>query len=211
MAQQVLQRYSSKTNGKDAAKGPDSLLIQASGTRDLSQMNYSRSGVTEKGSSLSRLYQSANQKTITDNGNETVIDADNPYESESDIASRILDEKYSRINEINKRKSDPLRYIKDKYQRADSPYFRSDLSESERQAAYHNETEWLFKGKAQSYDFRDAAFRGETLNGEIQVENERVFQRAQVNQQIDMLFIGIIFRCRRVRILHLRYHRLIIC
>ncbi len=163
-------------------------MIQASGTRDLSQMNYSRSGVTEKGSSLSRLYQSANQKTITDNGNETVIDADNPYESESDIASRILDEKYSRINEINKRKSDPLRYIKDKYQRADSPYFRSDLSESERQAAYHNETEWLFKGKAQSYDFRDAAFRGETLNGEIQVENERVFQRAQVNQQIDMLF-----------------------
>ena len=122
-------------------------MIQASGTRDLSQVNYSRSGVTEKGSSLSRLYQSANQKTITDNGNETVIDANNRYESESDIASKILDEKYSRINEINKRKPDPLHYIKDKYQRADSPYFRSDLSESERQAAYHNETEWLFKGE----------------------------------------------------------------
>ncbi|WP_249713599.1 DUF4885 family protein, partial [Bacillus cereus] len=30
-------------------------------------------------------------------------------------------------------------------------------------------------------------FRGKTLNGEIQGENERVFQRAQVNQQIDML------------------------
>ena len=53
MAQQALQRYTSKTNVKDAAKGPDSLLIQASGTRDLSQVNYSRSGVTEKGSSLS--------------------------------------------------------------------------------------------------------------------------------------------------------------
>lgn len=56
MAQQVLQRYSSKTNGKDAAKGPDSLLIQASGTRDLSQMNYSRSGVTEKGSKFRPVY-----------------------------------------------------------------------------------------------------------------------------------------------------------
>ncbi|UZD74363.1 DUF4885 domain-containing protein [Bacillus siamensis] len=188
MAQQVLQQYSSKTNAKDAAKRPDRLLIQSGGTRDLSQVNYSRSGVTEKGSSLSRLYQSANQKTITDNGNETVIAADNPYESESDIASRILDEKYSRINEINKRKSDPLRFIKDKYQRPDSPYFRSDLTESERQAAYHNETEWLFKGKAQSYDFRDVAFRGETLNGEIQGENEKVFQRGQVNQQIGVLF-----------------------
>ncbi|GAA0132060.1 DUF4885 family protein [Bacillus velezensis] len=188
MAQQVLQQYSSKTNAKDAAKRPDRLLIQSGGTRDLSQVNYSRSGVTEKGSSLSRLYQSANQKTIADNGNETVIAADNPYESESDIASRILDEKYSRINEINKRKSDPLRFIKDKYQRPDSPYFRSDLTESERQAAYHNETEWLFKGKAQSYDFRDAAFRGETLNGEIQGENEKVFQRGQVNQQIGVLF-----------------------
>ncbi|MDU0813617.1 DUF4885 family protein [Bacillus siamensis] len=188
MAQQVLQQYSSKTNAKDAANRPDRLLIQSGGTRDLSQVNYSRSGVTEKGSSLSRLYQSANQKTIADNGNETVIAADNPYESESDIASRILDEKYSRINEINKRKSDPLRFIKDKYQRPDSPYFRSDLTESERQAAYHNETEWLFKGKAQSYDFRDAAFRGETLNGEIQGENEKVFQRGQVNQQIGVLF-----------------------
>ncbi|WP_045926338.1 DUF4885 family protein [Bacillus siamensis] len=188
MAQQVLQQYSSKTNAKDAAKRPDRLLIQSGGTRDLSQVNYSRSGVTEKGSSLSRLYQSANQKTIADNGNETVIAADNPYESESDIASRILDEKYSRINEINKRKSDPLHYIKDKYQRPDSPYFRSDLTESERQAAYHNETEWLFKGKAQSYDFRDAAFRGEKLNGEIQGENEKVFQRGQVNQQIGVLF-----------------------
>ncbi len=42
--------------------------------------------------------------------------------------------------------------------------------------------------KAQSYDFRDAAFRGETLNGEIQGENEKVFQRGQVNQQIGVLF-----------------------
>lgn len=188
MAQQVLQRYSSKTNVKDAAKGSAGLLKQAGGARDLSQVNYSRSGVAEKGSSLSRLYQSANQKTVTDTGTETVIQANNPYESESDIAIRIFDEKYSRINEINKRKPDPLGYIKDKYQRANSPYFRSDLSESERQAAYHHETEWLFKGKAQSYDFRDAAFRGAPINGEIQGENEKVFQRGQVNQQIGVLF-----------------------
>ncbi len=100
---------------------------------------------------------------MTDNGKETVIDSNNSYESESDIRIKILDEKYSRIDAINKTKSDPLGYIKDKYQNSKSPYFRSDLSPAERQAAYDNETEWLFKGKAQSYNLQDAAFRNVTF------------------------------------------------
>ncbi len=116
-----------------------------------------------------------------------MIDSNNSYESESDIRIKILDEKYSRINAINKTKSDPLGYIKDKYQNSKSPYFRSDLSPAERQAAYDNETEWLFKGKAQSCNLQDAAFRNVTFNGEVEAENEKVYQRSQVNQQLQVL------------------------
>lgn len=116
-----------------------------------------------------------------------MIQSKNPYESESDIRIKILDEKYSRMNAINKTKSDPLGYIKDKYQNSKSPYFRSDLSAAERQAAYDNETEWLFKGKAQNYNLQDAAFRNVMFNGEVEAENEKVYQRSQVNQQLQVL------------------------
>lgn len=91
------------------------------------------------------------------------------------------------MNAINKSKPDPLGYIKDKYQNSKSPYFRSDLSAAERQAAYDNETEWLFKGKAQNYNLQDAVFRNVTFHGEVEAENEKVYQRGQVNQQLQVL------------------------
>ncbi|RCK09657.1 DUF4885 domain-containing protein [Bacillus licheniformis] len=66
-------------------------------------------------------------------------------------------------------------------------YSNNDLSAAERQAAYDNETEWLFKGKAQSYNMQDAAFRNVTFNGEVETENEKVYQRSQVNKQLQAL------------------------
>ncbi|MCY8202053.1 DUF4885 domain-containing protein [Bacillus sp. N12A5] len=153
----------------------------------ISQVNYSKSSVTGNTGTFSKVYQAANDRTVTDTGEETVIQSKNPYVSESDIRIKILDEKYSRINAINKSKPDPLGYIKDKYQNAKSPYFRSDLSAAERQAAYDNETEWLFKGKAQNYNLQDAAFRNVTFHGEVEAENAKVYQRSQVNQQLQVL------------------------
>lgn len=88
---------------------------------------------------------------------------------------------------MNKTKPDPLGYIKDKYKNSNSPYFRNDLSAAERQAAYDNETEWLFKGKAQNYNMQDAAFRNVTFNGEVETENEKIYQRSQVNKQLQAL------------------------
>lgn len=55
------------------------------------------------------------------------------------------------------------------------------------QAAYDNETEWLFKGKAQNYNLQDAVFRNVTFHGEVEAENEKVYQRGQVNQQLQVL------------------------
>ncbi|SDC81557.1 protein of unknown function [Terribacillus halophilus] len=153
----------------------------------INQINYSKTTVAGNERNFSRLYQSANDRTVIDKGEVTVINSKNPYESEGDIRIKILDKKYSRVNAINRTKSDPLGYIKDKYQNAKSPYFRSDLTAAERQAAYDNETEWLFKGKAQNYNLQDAAFRNIRFNGEVEAENAKVYQRSQVNQQLQVL------------------------
>ncbi|OBA03752.1 DUF4885 domain-containing protein [Bacillus subtilis] len=178
-----------KTPGNTAAALDKaySRLESRSANEGINQFNYSKTSVAGKSGTFSKVYQAANVRTVTDTGAETVIESSNPYESESDIRIKILDEKYSRINAINKTKSDPLGYIKDKYQNSKSPYFRSDLSAAERQAAYDNETEWLFKGKAQNYNLQDAAFRNVTFNGEVEAENAKVYQRSQVNQQLQVL------------------------
>lgn len=192
MAQNIWNKVSSY-RGKSTSVYTQSVLEKAyrletkSSEKSIDQFNYSKTSVVRNNGTFSKLYQSANNRTVTDTGEKTVIQSTNPYESESDIRIKILDEKYSRINAINKTKSDPLGYIKDKYQNSKSPYFRSDLSAAERQAAYDNETEWLFKGKAQNYNLQDAAFRNVTFHGEVETENAKVYQRSQVNQQLQVL------------------------
>ncbi|MCY9008808.1 DUF4885 domain-containing protein [Bacillus inaquosorum] len=193
MAQNILNRNAA-TKRENTSENTAAMLEKAysrlesrSSNEGINQFNYSKTSVAGNGGTFSKVYQSANDRTVTDTGEETVIQSKNPYESESDIRIKILDEKYSRMNAINKTKSDPLGYIKDKYQNSKSPYFRSDLSAAERQAAYDNETEWLFKGKAQNYNLQDAAFRNVTFNGEVEAENAKVYQRSQVNQQLQVL------------------------
>ncbi|MEC1550366.1 DUF4885 domain-containing protein [Bacillus rugosus] len=193
MAQNILNRNAAATR-KNTSENTAAVLEKAYSRLEsrfsnegINQFNYSKTSVAGNSGTFGKVYQSANDRTVTDTGGETVIQSNNPYESESDIRIKILDEKYSRMNAINKTKSDPLGYIKDKYQNSKSPYFRSDLSAAERQAAYDNETEWLFKGKAQNYNLQDAAFRNVTFNGEVEAENAKVYQRSQVNQQLQVL------------------------
>ncbi|MBV7320001.1 DUF4885 domain-containing protein [Bacillus halotolerans] len=190
MAQNITKKVSAdkgRSTSAEVLEKAYSRLETRPSEKGIDQLNYSKTSVAGNNGTFSKVFQSANDRTVTDTGEETVIRSNNPYESESDIRIKILDEKYSRMNAINKTKSDPLGYIKDKYQNSKSPYFRSDLSAAERQAAYDNETEWLFKGKAQNYNLQDAAFRNLTFNGEAESENAKVFQRSQVNQQLQML------------------------
>ncbi|WP_372402372.1 DUF4885 domain-containing protein [Bacillus spizizenii] len=193
MAQNILNRNAAVTrentseNTAAVLEKAYSRLESRSSNEGIKQFNYSKTSVAGNSGTFSKVYQSANDRTVIDTGEETVIQSKNPYVSESDIRIKILNEKYSRMNAINKTKSDPLGYIKDKYQNAKSPYYRSDLSAAERQAAYDNETEWLFKGKAQNYNLQDAAFRNVTFNGEVEAENAKVYQRSQVNQQLQVL------------------------
>ncbi|MCG8398041.1 DUF4885 domain-containing protein [Bacillus atrophaeus] len=194
MAQNILKKDPAAKRENTTSENTAAVLEKAysrletrSSDKGIGQLNYSKTSVAANNGAFSKVFQSANDRTVTDTGEETVIRSNNPYESESDIRIKMLDEKYSRMNAINKTKPDPLGYIKDKYQNSKSPYFRSDLSAAERQAAYDNETEWLFKGKAQNYNLQDAAFRNLTFNGEVESENAKVFQRSRVNQQLQVL------------------------
>ncbi|MFS0560723.1 DUF4885 domain-containing protein [Terribacillus sp. 179-K 1B1 HS] len=193
MIQNILKKVSSDS-GKSTSSDTQPVMEKAyrletqSPEKGINQINYSKTSVAGNNGTFSKLYQSANDRTVTDTGGVTIIKSNNPYESEGDIRIKILDEKYSRVNAINRTKSDPLGYIKDKYQNSKSPYFRSDLTAAERQAAYDNETEWLFKGKAQNYNLQDAAFRNIRFNGEVEAENAKVYQRSQVNQQLQVLW-----------------------
>ncbi|MCY8758739.1 DUF4885 domain-containing protein [Bacillus haynesii] len=193
MVQNMLKRNAANTTLKNVSSDITALAKKASSQagrpskESLSKLNYSKDNIVNHAGVFRRAYEAANDQTVADTGKETKINAQNPYVSESDIRKKILDEKYSKINIMNKTKPDPLGYIKDKYKNSNSPYFRNDLSAAERQAAYDNETEWLFKGKAQNYNMQDAAFRNVTFNGEVETENEKIYQRSQVNKQLQAL------------------------
>lgn len=189
MVQNMLKRNAADTTVKNVSSDITALVKKAGSQagspskESLSKLNYSKDSIVNHAEAFRRAYEAVNDQTVA----ETKINAQNPYKSESDIRKKILDEKYSKINAMNKTKPDPLGYIKDKYKNSNSPYFRNDLSAAERQAAYDNETEWLFKGKAQNYNMQDAAFRNVTFNGEVEAENEKIYQRSQVNKQLQAL------------------------
>ncbi|WP_396278953.1 DUF4885 domain-containing protein [Bacillus paralicheniformis] len=189
MIQNMLKRNAADPTVKNVSSDITAFAKKASSQagrpskENLSKLNYSKDSIVNHAEAFRRAYEAANDQTVE----ETKINAQNPYESESDIRKKILDEKYSKINAMNKTKPDPLGYIKDKYKNSNSPYFRNDLSAAERQAAYDNETEWLFKGKAQNYNMQDAAFRNVNFNGEVEAENEKIYQRSQVNKQLQAL------------------------
>lgn len=128
-------------------------------------------------------------KTKDGSNDGTVIQSKNSWESDSDKMMKILDEKYRKINEENMKFKNPYQHIYDKYLRPSSPYFRSDLTEEERDAAASMEISWANSGKGGQYDFRDAAFRDKPrVNGDVEVSERKAFNRQKVNDQLKDLF-----------------------
>ncbi|SOC19565.1 uncharacterized protein DUF4885 [Ureibacillus xyleni] len=130
-------------------------------------------------------------KTIAKETDQTSIQSTNDFVSTKDKMMKILDEKYRKINEQNKQFKDPHGHIFDKYRNPYSPYFRSDLTKKERDAAYSMEISWANSGKEKGgyYDFNDAAFRNEkAYNPEQESIERKVFNRQKVNEQLHELF-----------------------
>ncbi|GLJ01700.1 DUF4885 family protein [Bacillus safensis] len=131
---------------------------------------------------------SNNQNRIDDKG-QSAIKSTNEVMTESDRRMKILDEKYEKINEQNKRFKNPQSHIHDKYRNPRSPYFRSDLTKVEREAAYTMEIGWANSGKGGQYDFNDAIFRNEKRYDPTQESVEKkILNRQKVNEQLQDLF-----------------------
>ncbi|MBR0581380.1 DUF4885 family protein [Bacillus altitudinis] len=132
---------------------------------------------------------SSNNLNQIDSKGQSAIKSTNEVMTESDRRMKILDEKYEKINEQNKRFKDPHGHIFDKYRNPYSPYFRSDLTKPERDAAYSMEIGWANHGRGGYYNFNDAAFRNENRYDPTQESVEKkLLNRQKVNEQLQALF-----------------------
>ncbi|MED0852950.1 DUF4885 family protein [Bacillus altitudinis] len=132
---------------------------------------------------------SSNNLNQIDSKGQSAIKSTNEVMTESDRRMKILDEKYEKINEQNKRFKDPHGHIFNKYRNPYSPYFRSDLTKPERDAAYSMEIGWANHGRGGYYNFNDAAFRNEKRYDPTQESVEKkLLNRQKVNEQLQALF-----------------------
>lgn len=118
----------------------------------------------------------------------TIIQNKNDWVSEEDQRMQALDDKYRKINEKNKQFKNPIDHIIDKYGTQNSPYFRSDLTETERNVSSWAEVCWFKNGLLGGYDFRDSLFRKDApINGDVEVAERKEFNRQKVNDQFKQL------------------------
>ncbi|MCY7568819.1 DUF4885 family protein [Bacillus safensis] len=130
-----------------------------------------------------------NKQNLPDFNSHPAIKSTNEVMTEADRRMKILDEKYEKINEQNKRFNDPQDHIYNKYRNPYSSYFRSDLTKPEREAAYIMEMSWARNNKGGQYDFNDAIFRNEKRYDPTQESVEkRILNRQKVNEQLQDLF-----------------------
>ena len=105
MVQNILKRNAADTTLKNVSSDITAVAKKASSQagraskESLSKLNYSKDSIVNHAGAFRRAYEAANDRTVTDTGKETKINAQNPYVSESDIRKKILDEKYSKINQ----------------------------------------------------------------------------------------------------------------
>lgn len=131
---------------------------------------------------------SNNQNRIDYKG-QLAIKSTNEVMTESDRRMKILDEKYQKINEQNKRFKDPQDHIYDKYRNPYSSYFRNDLTKVEREGAYTMEMSWARNNKGGQYDFNDAIFRNEKrYDPTLESIEKKILNRQKVNEQLQDLF-----------------------
>ena len=129
-----------------------------------------------------------NSSTDISTGEPKII-ARNEYRSELSVLSKeIRTEYYSQAVAIDRTFGNPKNHIKDKYQNSDSPYFRSDLTEHERNIAYRHEVTYLETGDAGDsyYDPFVRKIIG-SVNSTDEDALEKAFNRQQINGQFSQL------------------------
>ena len=123
---------------------------------------------------------------------ETVIQARNGYVNpEQEARIKMLNDYYPKVVEENNQFENPYNHIWDKYNNTSSPYYIQGLTKEEREATYTNEFNFQRWGKdSGTYDLRDSMFRNRdnsSLNDNVNVAEEKAFNREKVNTQFQSL------------------------
>ena len=123
---------------------------------------------------------------------ETVIQARNGYVNpEQEARIKMLNDYYPKVVEENNQFENPYNHIWDKYNNIFSPYYIQGLTKEEREATYTNEFNFQRWGKdSGTYDLRDFMFRNRdnsSLNDNVNVAEEKAFNREKVNTQFQSL------------------------
>lgn len=123
---------------------------------------------------------------------ETVIQARNGYVNpEQEARIKMLNDYYPKVVEENNQFENPYNHIWDKYNNISSPYYKQGLTKEEREATYTNEFNFQRWGKdSGTYDLRDSMFRNRdnsSLNDNVNVAEEKAFNREKVNSQFQSL------------------------
>ena len=155
----------------------------------ISQLDSSSTTQTKKLNDSISVNISSNSEPLKE---ETVIQARNGYVNpEQEARIKMLNDYYPKVVEENNQFENPYNHIWDKYNNISSPYYIQGLTKEEREATYTNEFNFQRWGKdSGTYDLRDFMFRNRdnsSLNDNVNVAEEKAFNREKVNTQFQSL------------------------
>lgn len=126
----------------------------------------------------------ANQSAIESAGSEIKANNADVYQDNYHAFKAALTEKYAKLADIAKSHVDPDSYIEQKYFDKTCSWYAGDLTDEERQIAFHYEKQMLNTGSIKGVKYKDSLFRGIEVNGGAVDAARTAFNRQMVNAQI---------------------------
>lgn len=178
-----------KSHSPKKSKGKDVLIISKE-AQELFTVNKSGGRTVntniDKSIDLKKYIKVAkdnNEEVLKNVGNSINVNAVKYTDYHEGLRSALTD-KYTRLVQIAKTHSDPLKYIYEKYNNSNSFYYEKNLSPEERSAGYINELNMYENGKLSGINYQDSLLRGNEIYGNVTRACKLSFERQVINNQI---------------------------
>ena len=134
--------------------------------------------------------QKQNEESVKNAGNLFSWNNRDVYTSISTVYNKVLNDKYSFLHNEALKHADSKQYIYDKYNNPESPFYASDLTNSQRKLAYIQERDMLKSGSLNGAYFQDSLFGDTSIFGAASDADEKIFNRRMINQQLSNMLSG---------------------
>lgn len=129
----------------------------------------------------------ANKEAVDHAGNEIKSNNMDVYQETYHVFKKALIDKYTKLADEARSHADPEEYLLKKYRNKSCAWYVADLTDREREIAYHYERQMLETGTIKGVKFQDSLFRGILVKGETDIARV-AFNRQMVNAQIGNIF-----------------------